>query len=80
MLSSKEVASILDSLAKNVSVGSAPREKAISLRVASTNVNTLSPCDDCDDGSTLSVTGRILALQSQFAQRGLQFVGTKKVA
>ena len=41
VLSSKEVASILDSSAKNVSVGSAPRTKAISLRVASTNVNTV---------------------------------------
>ena len=78
VLSSKEVASILDSSAKNVSVGSASRTKAISLRVASANVNTLSPCDDCDDGPTLSVTCRILALQSQFAPRGLQLVGIQE--
>ena len=78
VLSSTEVASILDSSAKNVNVGSALRTKTISLRVASANVNTLSPCDDCADGPTLSVTGRILALQSQFAQCGLQLVGIQE--
>ena len=60
VLSSKEVASILDSSAKNVSVGSAPRTKAISLRVASANVNTLSPCDDCADGAHFVCNGQNL--------------------
>ena len=78
VLSSKEVASIFDSSAKNVSVGSALRTMAISLGVASANVNTLSPCDDCAGGPTLSVTGRILALQSQSAQRGLRLVGIQE--
>ena len=38
VLSSTAVASILESSAKNVKVGSAPRTKMISLRVASANV------------------------------------------
>ena len=46
--------------------------------MASANVNTLSPCDDCADGPTLALTGRILALQSQFAQCGLQLVGIQE--
>ena len=68
----------LDGSAKNGVSGSALRTKAISLRVASATVSTLSPCDECADGPTFSVTGSILALQSHFAQRGLQVVGIQK--
>ena len=38
----------------------------------------LSPSDVGVDGPTLSVTGRILAVQSQFAQCGLQIVGIQE--
>ena len=78
LLSSVEVASMLESSIKNVSRGNDSCTEAISLRVASANVNTLSPSDDAADGPTLSVTGRILALQSQFAQCGLQIVGIQE--
>ena len=50
----------------------------VPLRVATANVNTLSPSDESVDGPTLAVTGRILALQSQFAQCGLQMVGIQE--
>ena len=57
MLSSRDVASMLDGPSKNMRRESAPCASAISVRVASVNVNTLSPCDDTIVGPTLSVTG-----------------------
>ena len=78
MLSSSDVAIILESSVKIVSLGNGSCTEMVSLRVATANVNTLSPSDESVDGPTLAVTGRILALQSQFAQCGLQMVGIQE--
>ena len=50
VLSNRDVASMLGSSPNNVRRGGAPCASAISLRVASANVNTLSPCDDTTEG------------------------------
>ena len=74
-LSSSDVATLLESSVQNVGCGNGSCTDMVSLRVATANVNTLSPSDESADGPTLALTGRILALQSQFAQCGLQMVG-----
>ena len=78
LLCSSDVASLLKNSVENVSVGNGSCAETVSLRVATANVNTLSPSDKSVDGPTQAVTGRILALQSQFAQCGLQMVGIQE--
>ena len=77
-LSNSDVATLLESAVQNVGAGNGSCTDMVSLRVATANVNTLSPSDESVDGPTLAVTGRILALQSQFAQCGLQMVGIQE--
>ena len=78
MLCSSDVATLLEGSVENVNFGSGSCAEMVSLRVATANVNSLSPSDESVDGPTLAVTGRILALQSQFAQCGLQMVGIQE--
>ena len=66
-LNSSDVATLLESSVQNVGCGNGSCTDMVSLRVATANVNTLSPSDESADGPTLALTGRILALQSQFA-------------
>ena len=77
-LNSSDVATLLESSVQNVGCGNGSCTDMVSLRVATANVNTLSPSDESADGPTLALTGRILALQSQFAQCGLQMVGIQE--
>ena len=78
LLNSSDVATLLESSVQNVCCGNGSCTDMVSLRVGTANVNTLSPSDESVDGPTLAVTGRILALQSQFAQCGLQMVGIQE--
>ena len=77
-LNSSDVATLLESSVQNVGCGYVSCADMVSLRVATANVNTLSPSDESADGPTLALTGRILALQSQFTQCGLQMVGIQE--
>ena len=72
------MATLLESSVQNVGCGYVSCADMVSLRVATANVNTLSPSDESADGPTLALTGRILALQSQFTQCGLQMVGIQE--
>ena len=58
MLRSSDVATLLESSVKNVSLGNGSCTEMVSLRVATANVNTLSPSDESVDGPTLARNGQ----------------------